>query len=197
VKLTEILVANQQGTPTEGELGWLAGIIEGEGTITMNVRKKAWKGWKGVGVDLTVAVVNTDGAIIERVADIIRRLVGGEPYIYQCKNSPIPNRNDPDNMHVNLTKTILNVSVNRMADIIVVLKAIEPQMAGEKGARARLMTRFIERRMSRRTEHTKHGMALFDKFDWETVAEFYKLKRRPIPPEVVGLLNEQERDRVQ
>lgn len=190
-------MADQQGTPTEGEIGWLAGIIEGEGSITMNVRKKSWKGWKGIGVDLTVAMVNTDGAIIERVANIMSRLIEGEPYIYQVKNSPIPNRNDPDSMHVNLTKTILNVSVNRMADIIVVLRAIEPHMAGEKGARARLMIKFIERRMNRRTEHTKRGMALFDKFDWETVAEFYKLKHKPIPPEVVGLLNEQERDRLQ
>lgn len=185
---------NQQATLTEGELGWLAGIIEGEGSITMNVRKKAWKGWQGVGVDCTVALSNTDGGIIEKSVKLLGRLTGSEPFVYEIPKSPVYK---PDGTsYLNPKTFILNVSVNRMAGILIVLRAIEPYMAGEKAARARLMIKFVERRMSRKTKLTKKGMALFDKYDWETVGEFYKLKGKPIPPDVLRVLNEHERKQV-
>lgn len=188
-------MANQQGTLTEGELGWLAGIIEGEGSITMNVRQKSWKGWKGVGIDLTVCVSNTDGAILERVADLLERLTGCAPYINEFKKSPVYKADGTT--YLNPKTSILNISVGRMASILIVLNAILPHMVGDKAARARLMIKFIERRMSRKGEHTKHGSSWFDGYDWDTVAQFYKIKNKPIPPEVLGLLNEQERTRVQ
>ena len=185
---------NQQGTLTEGEIGWLAGIIEGEGSITMNVRKKTWKGWSGIGVDLTVCVSNTDALILEKVADLLRRISGHEPYINEFKKSPVYKADGT--VYMNPKTSILNISVGKMGAILSVLSAIEPHMAGEKSARARLMMDFIRRRMERKTENTKTGVAAYDKYDWRTVGEFYKLKDKPIPPEVLGLLNEQERSRL-
>lgn len=187
-------MADQQATLTEGELGWLAGIIEGEGSITMNVRKKTWKGWEGIGIDLTVSVSNTDGLILEKVADCMRRLTGHEPYIIECKKSPVYKADGTT--YLNPKTSIMNISLGRMGAIVVFLRAIQPYMAGEKVGRARLMITFIERRMQRTTANTKKGMAWFDKYDWETVAAFYKLKNKPLPPEVQRVLNEHEQDRV-
>jgi hypothetical protein len=185
-------MADQQAILTEGELGWLAGIIEGEGSITMNVRKKSWKGWQGIGIDLTVCVSNTDGHILEKVVDLMKRLTGHEPYINEFKKSPVYK---PDGTtYLNPKTSILNISLGRMEAILTALRAIEPYMVGEKVARARLMIKFIERRMNRKTAHTKTGMALFDKYDWETVSAFYALKKKPLPPEVKRVLNEHEQN---
>jgi hypothetical protein len=185
---------NQQGTVTEGELGWLAGIIEGEGSITMNVRKKSWKGWNGVGVDLTVCVANTDAGIIEKANDIFAKLSSSSPRIVETVKSPIYKKDG--STYVNVLKNVMQVHVNKMNDIVLVLKAILPYMAGEKVARARLAIQFIERRMARKTGDAAQQAAQYDRYDWETVAEFYKLKNRPIPPEVIGLLNEHEQNQL-
>lgn len=187
-------MGNQQGTVTEGEIGWLAGIIEGEGSITMNVRKKSWKGWEGVGVDLTVCVANTDGGVIEKTNSILERLIGAQPRIVETVKSPVYKKDGT--AYVNLNKTVMQVHVNKMVHILTVLKAIEPHMGGEKRARARLAMKFVERRIAKKTGESVQQIAKFDRYDWDTVREFYKLKNKPIPPEVIGLLNEQERDRL-
>jgi hypothetical protein len=188
-------MGNQQATLTEGEIGWLAGIIEGEGSITMNARTKNWKGWSGIGVDLTLCVSNTDGRILDRVADLFHRLTGSVPRINEFKKSPVYK---PDGTaYLNPKTSIMNISVGRMDDILTVLKLIEPHMVGEKVGRARLMMKFIERRMSRKTPYTKRGQPLFDKYDWDAVAEFYKIKNRPLPPAVTRVLNEHERTRIE
>src|SRR5271154_4542172 len=80
------IMDNQHGTPTEAKLAWLTGIIEGEGSITLNVRRKEWKGWKGIGVDLQIQIVNTDGFIIEECAKILRQIIGTEPRIMERGN---------------------------------------------------------------------------------------------------------------
>ena len=187
-------MGNQQGTVSQAELGWLAGIVEGEGSITMNVRKKHWKGWNGVGVDMTVSIANTDGGIIERACDILRRLTRSEPRVHETGTSQLY-RPDGEVYH-NEQKRMLYISVNKMAHILRVLCSLEPHLAGEKSGRARLMIQFIERRLTRKGEHTKHGASHMDRYDWAVVADFYRLKRRPVPPEVLGLLNEHERDQL-
>lgn len=185
---------NQQGTVTQAELGWLAGILEGEGSLTMNVRKKSWKGWQGIGVDMTLSIANTDGAIIERARSILVRLTGAEPKIYESPATAIYRENGEK--YQNPGKTMLYCSVCRMAHILETLKQLTPHIVGEKAARARLITQYIERRIARKGDHTKDGSAWMDETDWSTVAEFYRLKKRPIPPEVLGLLNEHEQARL-
>ena len=185
-------MGNQQGTLTDGELGWLAGIIEGEGSITMNVRKKHWKGWNGIGIDITVCVSNTHGRILERVADLLFRLTDSHPHINEFAKSPV--YKSDGTTYLNPKTSIMNISVGRMTDILKVLHAIMPHMVGEKVGRARLMISFIERRLERKGDHAvRNGPSWYDAYDWETVAEFYRIKNKPLPPEVQGLLNEYER----
>jgi hypothetical protein len=182
---------NQQGTYTQAELGWLAGILEGEGSLTMNVRKKNWKGWQGVGVDMTLSIANCDALIIEKARSILVRMTGVEPKIYESSTSALYKQDG--SKYQNPSKTMLYCSVGRMAHILTVLQALEPLFAGEKAARARLIMQYIERRLSRKGEHTNDGSAWMDADDWKLVAQFYRIKKKPIPPEVMGLLNEHER----
>lgn len=185
---------NQQGTYTQAELGWLTGILEGEGSLTMNVRKKSWRGWQGVGVDMTLTIANCDGLIIEKARSILVRITGVEPKIYEAPTSTLYKQDG--STYQNPSKRMLYCSVGRMAHILTVLQILEPHFAGEKAARARLIMQYIERRLSRKGEHTKDGAAWMDSDDWKLVGEFYKIKKRPIPPEVIGLLNEHEQARL-
>lgn len=184
------MIGNQQGTYTQAELGWLAGILEGEGSLTMNVRKKNWKGWQGIGVDMTLSIANTDALIIEKARSILTRLTGCEPKIHESSTSTLYKQDGSE--YQNRSKTMLYCSVGRMASILTVLQLLEPLFAGEKAARARLIMQYIERRLSRKGDHTKDGAAWMDADDWKLVGQFYKIKKRPIPPEVLGLLNEHE-----
>src|ERR1035437_9073884 len=76
-KIQEIPMANQQGTlaVTDFEVGWLAGIIDGEGTIAFSVYPLRHNGkiLQDVRVKPQIIVTNTDKCLIEKVADIFGR----------------------------------------------------------------------------------------------------------------------------
>lgn len=186
------IMDNQHGTPTEAQLAWLAGIIEGEGSITLNVRRKAWKGWEGIGVDLQIQVVNTDGFIIEEVASILRMIIGSEPRIME--RGKIPDRTTTDGTIWRQNRAMMMVGVAKMAHILAVLNAIMPFMIGEKKARARLAKAFIERRMAHKGEHTKIGSSWYDGYDWKLVADFYQISGGKLPPQVAGLVRDYMQD---
>ena len=68
------------GNPLERrsfDIGWLVGIIDGEGCFTLNVKNTSL----GKGYYPTVQITNTNDAIIKKAADVFREL-GIAPYIY-------------------------------------------------------------------------------------------------------------------
>lgn len=182
------IMGNQHGTPTETQLAWFAGILEGEGSITLNVRRKEWKGWKGIGVDLQIQIVNTDGFIIEECSKILAGIIGSPPRI--MNRGAIPDRMTTDGTVWRQNRAMMMVGVARMAHIKLVLDTVMPYMIGEKKARARLMVSFIERRMIARGPNTKHGASWYDGFDWELVSQFYAISGGKLPDEVVGLVRD-------
>jgi hypothetical protein len=191
---------NPQEIPTQAEVGWLAGIIEGEGSIAMNARTKKWKGSRGCVVDLQVYAVNTDMGIIEKCARILRKF-GVEPHICERSGNPIPRRDRDGAYHC--AKTISVIQVSRMADILRVLAWIEPHLAGDKAARARLIREFITRRMGRRagtaclpagtacpSADTARSGSWMGPDEWQIVKDFYALRGATVRPEVREFLNE-------
>lgn len=70
-------MGNQQGTlaVTDFEIGWLAGIVDGEGTVAFSVypRQERGKILQEVRVKPQVIITNTDKALVERAADIFKR----------------------------------------------------------------------------------------------------------------------------
>ena|SRR3990167_1393045 len=188
--LGEIVVdrENQQVRPTEAELGWLAGIIEGEGSLTMYVRKKVWNGWNGIGVDLAITIVNTDAAIIQKCKRIIEAL-DCSTFLFERKSVPVYKKDGT--AYLNPLKTPLVINVSKMSHMLTVISAIYPYMFGEKKKRAELISEFIQRRMNRLGLRSKtEGKAWYDKRDWELVTQFYKITGGKLNPEVVSYLNE-------
>lgn len=183
-------IGNQQEMPTLDELGWFAGILEGEGSISMNVRRKKWNGWNGIGVDLHLQVVNSDSAIIKKAKDILLKL-GIEPHLYERENVPIYKKDG--NCYHNPTKTLISLSISKMSKIHSILTLIEPFMAGEKKTRASLIREFIDRRLSRKGDQTVDGPSWYDAYDWGLVNKFYEINGGKLLPEVRQFLNDHMR----
>lgn len=179
-------MGNQQETPTPEELAWFAGFFEGEGSLTLYARKQKWKGWSGLSVDLNMTLVNTDGSLIERCVDTLRKL-GIEPKIFErAARPPVV---CPDGITRHQRKSQLVVNIGKMATIKRVLMAIDPYFVGEKRARARLILQFVERRMSRGQRHGHRGQG-YDGRDWQIIREFYEISGAVIRPEVHKLLDQ-------
>lgn len=186
--MEDITMGNQHETPTERQLGWFAGILEGEGSLTLNVRNKKWKGWVGIGIDLQLQIVNTDGFIIEECANILRGIIKTEPRIME--RGIIPDRMTTDGTVWRQNKPMLIVGISKMNHIKLVVDTIMPYMIGEKKARARIISKFIERRLTHKGEHTTKGQSWYDGYDWALVKEFYQISKGKLPEKVERLVRD-------
>ena len=158
---SDITMDNQQAT--ESEIGYLAAMLEGEGSIHLSVRKKKATNRNGSnGIDLVLCVANTDVAIIQKCAAIIRKY-GIEPYIhcYERKEG---------------WKDCWHVRVSRIAHAVVLLPALIPHMAGQKKHKAELIVEFLARRLSRTTNRSNGGPTWYDQQDWDSVRKIYELE---------------------
>jgi hypothetical protein len=145
-------------------------------------------------VDISVMLTNTDAGIIEKASSIIEKITQSAPYIFEGKTKELYRADGTS--YRNEQVTLMQVNVGKMTHIKAILEAVAPHLAGQKAARARLMLKFIERRMTRVTERGKvRGKQRFDGYDWGIVGEFYKLSGGKLLPEVKGLLNEHEQER--
>ncbi len=131
-------MGNQQAT--DAELGWLAGIIDGEGWLGMSVETEHWyrvdKHTRQHSVKVEIKVTNCDPAIVYRTAEILLKL-GVNPYIRQQGGTLKPNHAQP-----------YEVSIKRMAPVQHVLTAVRPNLVGTKAKRADIIQEFILLRQS-------------------------------------------------
>ena len=125
---------NTQATPTDFDLGYLCGMIDGEGCIAIQ------KNGNSYGVNLKVT--NTDESNIEAVQTILLKL-GVNPLIRDRINTGNPKWKGW--MEVYLTKKSL---------IKKVLETILPHLKGKK-ARATIMLRFINNEIAREEAYWK------------------------------------------
>lgn len=130
-------MGNQQAT--DAEIGWLAGIIDGEGHIGLSNQNS--KKVRSVRVDLQI--VNTDNKLIEKLVNILRKL-GVNPYIR-------------DRVHVKSTwNTNTIVTVGKFAQIKRILDIVKPHLTGFKSEKAEIVLALLESRMKK---------TRFDKYD--------------------------------
>lgn len=110
---------------SETQKAWLAGIIDGEGSIRIDYPRRA-----GNGAAPRVIITNNDWAIIERVADICKGLTCN-PHISQRKGKNIQGK---------------DVLILGMQKILRLLPAIIPYLTGQKLKQALLLQKFCEGR---------------------------------------------------
>lgn len=124
-------LANQQ--ITTAEWGWMGGVIDGEGYISVNKVNTTEQKSRGYCFSPRLSVTNSDPAIIAQCADIFKRCGVG---YYITEVSPKPNR-----------RTCFTLRVDRMSHLKILLPLLIPHLVGEKKARARLVLEFVENRL--------------------------------------------------
>lgn len=135
--MTDVTMGNQQAT--QSEIGWLAGIIDGEGHIGLSLANSNVS--KTVKFDLQI--VNTDGGLIDKLVRILRS-IGVNPYIRE-------------RTHVKATwSTNTIVTVGKMAHIKKILDVVKDELTGMKREKADVMLALIESRIQK---------TRFDKYD--------------------------------
>ena len=134
----------------ELELAWLAGIIEGEGWISLALVKSA----KRNGISLpayvpNIGLVNTDLMIVEKAEELFKKL--GLKYRANLRKAYI----GPDGAS---RKEKKEISIATHENFKILAKAIYPYMVGEKRQRIEKVLKFIESRASktRRGKNSKY-----------------------------------------
>ncbi len=118
---------------TDAEIGWLAGMIDGEGSIAIQrCHHNTPSGRKGY-YSPRCQVVNTDPALIATVVDLLTRF---EVRFYITTNGSSDRR-----------KELFTIRVDGMEDIARLLAVVTPHLRGEKYARARLLMQYVTARM--------------------------------------------------
>jgi len=126
-------LGNQQATLEE--LAWLAGIIDGEGYIGIQlerIRKHSVVRRATVGLQIS----NTDEDIALKAVFIIKK-IGANPYLKIDKTA----------LKKTTKKIVYVVVIHRMAVLLKVLKPVLPYLTGNKKMRAELIIEFCESRL--------------------------------------------------
>lgn len=127
---------NQQETVTEAEFGWLAGIIDGEGSMSINRLLRSTTNYNG-----RVQIPNTNEAIIAKTRSIFDRLgVTG----HTEKRQPPPEKK-------NKWKTAYVITLNSAGQIALLLPKIIPYLVGKKD-HAEILLTFVQSRLDRQKD---------------------------------------------
>jgi len=161
---------NQQEIPTEGEIAWLAGVIECDGSVTLSCYIRSEKSLKPK-IGTEIKLYNTDGGIISKAFDIIERL-GLKSYITERSQKPMGMANGK--RYGDMTKVMLSISVKNLADAYLLGKLLYPWIAGEKKHRLSLMIQYLARRLKKFEDNNGNKKIPLDKGDYHLVVDFYK-----------------------
>jgi len=181
---------NQPATPTEGEIAWLAGIIEGEGTLCMSMwTRSSYAVDRRPKIGLQVKIYNSDAGIIRKAASILEVLAVG----FHLKEREMPPMPKPGGAgEYKPTAPMLTLTISNLSAVRHVLLAIRPWLFGEKAARADLMLQFLERRFAKYETKSLGRRAAYDAGDVRLVLQFLKTGSRGDIKTVERVLNELE-----
>lgn len=138
---------------TEIERAWLAGIIDGEGSISLFSHQEKSGSIK---IKPVVNFVNTDLGIVNEALSILHK-AGCKPYIVNRRQS-IKNQRHKD---------VVEVKVSAIPEVKKFLDIVVPYLKGEKKHRAEILLRYV----NRRNEKFQNGDYSYDQDDWEDVKE--------------------------
>jgi len=158
------------------DIAWLAGMLNGDGCFSLQVRKrKERKNQHAAQVDLSLALTQTDGVIIEKAKIVMEKITEATPHIVEYAPSGAGKN------------TKLNLRYSKMAHIKKLLEAIEPFLVGNKAARARLIMAYINRRLSMTDVATRNKNPLHDKTSWQLIKKYYSSQNKDFPKDIQAI----------
>jgi len=139
-------MGNQQ--VTEYDVAWLAGIYDGEGWFSLKHKHTNRDGWSGV--NLSIGIVNTDSAIINRVDWLLDGIE--VPHVIREK------------VH-DKWKTRYDIEVKKFSHAKVLISRLLPYLIGKRG-QAELLLRFINRRLNlpKHSKYKKEDIAIMQEY---------------------------------
>ena len=157
-----------------GWIGWLAGIIDGEGTI--GITRSNAKAYKHPYLKPTFHISNTNTKILDKAEMIIRKI-----HPFTKVHITVTNRN------VERQKTGYRLSVDSQKDMIKILPVIIPYLIAKK-EQATLLLDFCTRRVLR----LKHSWYEFGDLDQMQYQRCKEINRRGVIVESCGESPSQE-----
>jgi len=152
---------NRQATVSEAEKGWLAGLIDGEGCIHVDVDPRG-------GAHPYLTITNSNFAITEKAFDIWQRLgIGARVQTRQRQKEGW-----------NPVKDVQVIGYKRLKPALI---AIMPYLVG-KADEALLLYRFVESRLSRFSNNTTNRLRQYNQ---EEVDLIYALKDKKLRNKVL------------
>ena len=137
--MKDATMGNQQATVSDIDLGWLAGIIDGEGYVGLQIEWKTKRNQDRICPQVHIS--NCDEAIVLRARDVMRS-IGINPYIRATK------------ANTQIRRDQYRLQTKRYSNILRLLTVIAPFMTGEKKERAELVREFCDIRLN---SDWKHG----------------------------------------
>jgi len=121
--------------PTEAQLGWLAGIVDGEGTV--GIHRSNGKRYKHPYLRPALQIVNTDLKIMEMARSILTSITGNS------HNLVVTNRKRPEN-----NKIGYRIKIGTQHELLLVMPMLLPYLVG-KAEQAELVIEFCKRKYGR------------------------------------------------
>lgn len=173
---------NPQQTVSDAEIGWLVGIIEGEGTITIQISKRARM--QALRVEPRIIITNTDQGIIDACLGILTKLGIGR-WVRHTK----PNNEKYAALVNRSYKDITYIHVTGFLRVVKLLELCKVYMRGEKQKRAEVLLRFVKNRLE-----TGGKNAAYSDESVRLMLEFLRMTKTKNYENVAGMLNEHTRD---
>ena len=162
------------------KLAWLAGILEGEGSLALN---KA--GNKRKHFVFSISITNTDLMILNECVSILKN-IGVETHLHKRK------------VYFENRKIGYNLNINGIDNLIKMINAIMPYLIGQKKSQANLMLEFLIRRktiMDNNIGNSARRIA-YDEVDYSYLKAFQDLKSITESVETARFLSLRDKDTV-
>ena len=171
-----------------GLIGWLAGIIDGEGTISLTITERSERK-QMIRTTPKVVIANTDAALIEQCIKAMD-VIGVGRYI---RHERKPARQVCGN-HVKVFKPVTMIEVFGFKRVLKLLKAVQPYLAGEKANRAELLIAFIVGRIGYADQQKKAQNLAYRKEDVDRALAFMRVTKTKRYDRIAKILNEHTRE---
>lgn len=177
----------ETGTVSEADLGWVAGILDGEGSITMLVSARSLGRRQAIRLQCRIIVGNTDEGIIAKYASILDRL-GITQYVQHTRPKPVAVNGR------SAYKAVTTIHVEGLGRVRKLLSCVIPHLAGEKREKSIALLNFIKARLDLAEIEGKAGNLAYTANDVENILAFLRLTKTKQLDRVTRLLREHTRE---
>lgn len=177
----------ETGRVSEADLGWVAGILDGEGSITMLVSARSLARRQAIRLQCRIIVANTDEGIIAKYTGILDRL-GITQYVQHTRPKPVSVNGR------SAYKEVMTVHVEGLERVRKVLVCVIPHLAGEKREKSVALLHFIKARLERADMEGKASNLVYTANDVDNILAFLSLTKTKQLDHVTRLLREHTRE---